>query len=236
MRAPALLVAGLCLLAGLGCQESGFDEAKETARPLKVQHVLGETKVPGQAEAPAALSAEALDDTLALEVEPVAASADDGKLPSYLRSQAADVPLLDPGEKPPGDTDVIIASAPQTQAQFVELSAVAPTVVIDEGGAQWKLNLRLVGEGLGRTNDAEALLSAYDEQLASVRDSLAPDAKVAGSYARDSFAAAVLADAEVKLVPRGGDGAKLQSSAWASEGGALAARAALDDLRRTLGS
>ena len=236
MRALALPVAGLCLLAGLGCQESGFDEAKETARPLKVQHVLGESKVPGQAEAPATLSAEALDDTLALGVEPVAASVAGGKPPSYLRSRAAEVPLVEPGATPPGDADVIIASAPQTQAQFAELSAVAPTVVIDEGGAQWKLNLRLVGEGLGRTNDAEALLSAYDEQLARVRDSLPRNATVAGSYARDSFAAAVLADAGVKLVRSGGGGATLKSEAWTGEGGALAARAALADLRRTLGS
>ena len=234
MPVTVLLLLALFAAAALGCQESGFDEAKETARPLKVQHVLGESKVPGQAEAPAPMSVEALDDTLALKVEPVAASVPGGELPSYLRSQARGVALLEPGALPPGDTDVIIASAPQSKSEFMELSAVAPTVVIDAGGAQWKLNLRLVGEGLGRTNDAEALLSAYDEQVARVRESLPADAKVAGSYQDDSFATALLADAGVELVAPGRAGARLTSSAWSGPGGALAARAALADLQRAV--
>jgi iron complex transport system substrate-binding protein len=234
VRTRILLLVALCAATAVGCQESGFDEAKETARPLKVQHLLGESKVPGHAETPATLSLEALDDTLGLGVEPVAARVPGGKLPSYLRGRAYGVHLLDAGEPPPEGTDLIIASAPQTRDEFRELSRLAPTVVIDEGGAQWKLNLRLVGEGLGRTNDAEALLSAYDEHLARVREALPRDAKVAGRYADDSFAAAVLADAGVKLVPPREAGARLSSSVWSGSGGALAARAALADLQRVL--
>ena len=37
----------------------------------------------------------------------------------------------------------------------------------DGGGGQWKLNLRLVGEALGRTNDAERLLTDYDREAAA---------------------------------------------------------------------
>ena len=69
MRTRIALLMALCAAALAGCQESGFDEAKETARPLKVQHLLGESKVPGQAEMPATLSVEALDDTLASKGE-----------------------------------------------------------------------------------------------------------------------------------------------------------------------
>ena len=224
----------LCAAAWTGCQESGFDEAKETARPLKVQHLFGESKVPGQAEAPATLSVEALDDTLALDVDPAAARVPGAKLPWYLRSEAGGVRLLEQGESPPADADLIIASAPQSRGQFAALSRLAPTVVIDEGGAQWKLNLRLVGEALGRTNGAEALLTSYDRQLARVRNALPDDARVAGRFAADSFAAAVLADAGVELVSRGGEGATLTASAWSAPGGALAARAALADLQRVL--
>jgi iron complex transport system substrate-binding protein len=234
VRMRIFFLVALCAAAIAGCQESGFDEAKETARPLKVQHLLGESKVPGQAEAPATLSVEALDDTLALDVEPVAAGVLGAKLPSYLRSRAGGLRLLEQGAPPPADADLIIASAPQSRHRFAELSRVAPTVVIDEGGAQWKLNLRLVGEALGRTNDAEALLTRYDQQLARVRNGLPDDAKVAGRFADDSFAAAVLADAGVELVPRGQAGATLTGSVWSAPGGALAARAALADLQRVL--
>lgn len=60
-----------------GCQESGFDESKETQRPLKVQHALDPltgTKVPGLAEHPMTLSSDTLGDTLALGVKPVRAA------------------------------------------------------------------------------------------------------------------------------------------------------------------
>jgi iron complex transport system substrate-binding protein len=234
VRTRIALLTALCAAALTGCQESGFDEAKETARPLKVQHLLGESKVPGRAEMPATLSVEALDDTLALDVKPVAARVPGGKVPSYLRSEAGSLRLLEEGTRPPGDADLIIASAPKSRDQFAELSRLAPTVVIDEGGAQWKLNLRLIGEALGRTNDAEALLSSYDEQLAGVRNALPDDAKVAGRFADDSFAAAVLADAGVVLVPRGEAAATLTAPVWSATGGALAARAALADLQRVL--
>ena len=224
----------LCAAALTGCQESGFDEAKETARPLKVQHLLGESKVPGQAQAPATLGVETLDATLALDVDPAAARVPGAKLPSYMRSEARGVRLLEQGALPPADADLIIASAPQSRRQFAELSRLAPTVVIDQGGPQWKLNVRLVGEALGRTNDAEALLSDYDERLARVRDSLPDDARVAGDFADDSFAAAVIADAGVELVPRAQADATLTASVWSAPGGALAARAALTDLQRVL--
>ncbi len=45
------MLIALALLGTLaGCQESGFDESKETRRPLKVQHALDEltgTRCPG---------------------------------------------------------------------------------------------------------------------------------------------------------------------------------------------
>ena len=67
------LLAALAVLA-IGCQESGFNESKETEKPLKVQHALGETKVPGQATEPLTLTVDALDDTLALKVRPARAA------------------------------------------------------------------------------------------------------------------------------------------------------------------
>ena len=63
------ILIALALVGALaGCQESGFDESKETQRPLKVQDAMNPlvgTKVPGQAERPFALSADSLGDTAA---------------------------------------------------------------------------------------------------------------------------------------------------------------------------
>ena len=65
----ARILIALALVGALtGCQESGFDESRETQRPLKVQHAMDEltgTKVPGQAERPLTLTSDTLGDTLA---------------------------------------------------------------------------------------------------------------------------------------------------------------------------
>ena len=88
------ILIALALVGALaGCQESGFDESKETQRPLKVQDAmnpLNGTKVPGQAERPATLTADTLGDTLALGVTPVVAS----DVPDYMRADARGVRVV----------------------------------------------------------------------------------------------------------------------------------------------
>jgi hypothetical protein len=82
-------------------------------------------------------------------------------------------------------------------------------VIVDGAGGQWKLNLRLVGEGLGRTNDAEQLLTDYDAEAFRARRAIAGKPRVAVARLtgdglrlakRDSFAGTILADAGVTQV------------------------------------
>jgi iron complex transport system substrate-binding protein len=262
-----LLLAATAALA-LGCQESGFDESKETARPLKVQHVLGESKVPGQAERVATLSVDALDDTLALGVRPVRAAIPGLEPPDYLRGPARGVEPMQPVTAE--DLTALEAAEPDLivgrkgPAPYDELSLVAPTVITEPGSGQWKLNLRLVGEALGRTNDAESLLTGYDRRVAAVRRAIRGRPRVAvvrlsGNELRfaqrDSFAGTILADAGVRqvrtaaaadvvLVSQGRgtalevDGAfeqgDVEQALWWGPGGVHAARAALADLKRIL--
>ena len=166
-RLRALLAATALLAAGCG---SGFDEERENAKPLKVAHASGESKVPGQADRPLALSDGALDAILALGDRPVAALLPGGRAPAYLRRDGVEVgrallgahllrvKLIDP--------DVILGNKAVHGRLWERLSKIAPTV-FSEGGiaANWKLDLRLFGEALGRTNDAEALLNAGTARL-----------------------------------------------------------------------
>src|SRR5215218_7070066 len=130
-----VLVCLLLAAALAGCQESGFDESKETARPLKVQDALGDiggTKVPGQGERPATLTLDALDDTLALGVKPVWASVPGGRIPDHLRSAARGVapapPVtsLDMAALEAADPDVILASKQDQERLYPDLSRIAP--------------------------------------------------------------------------------------------------------------
>ena len=183
VRGFALILLAVLVAAAAGCQESGFDERRETSRPLKVQHALGETKVPGQAERPMTLTIDALDDTLALGVRPIRAALPGGRLPAYLRSRArgvevvAPITQLDLAATDAADPDVILGSALRQRGLYNRLSGIAPTVMTDAGGVQWKLNVRLHGEALGRTNDAEELLIDYDRRAARMRRQLGRGAR-----------------------------------------------------------
>jgi iron complex transport system substrate-binding protein len=59
---------------------------------------------------------------------------------------------------------VILGSAADQKGLYNALRQIAPTVMAEAGGVQWKLNARLYGEALGRTNDAERLLIDYDRR------------------------------------------------------------------------
>jgi iron complex transport system substrate-binding protein len=219
-----------------GCQESGFDESKETVRPLKVQHVLGETKVPGQARHPMTLTQDTLDDTLALKVRPARAALPGARLPDYLRAAGRGISTMRPvtaGELAAVEAvhpDLILGDSSSDGKGgdgplYDRLSRIAPTVMIATGSDQWRLNVRLVGEALGRTNDAERLLIDYDREAFLARKAIkAERGGVAGSAARKprvavalvtasgtrfapqrSFAGTLLADAGVKQVRNASD-------------------------------
>ena len=51
---------------------------------------------------------------------------------------------------------------------YDQLSAIAPTVFAEAIGETWEDNLRLAGEALGLTDQAEQLLADYEERAAEV--------------------------------------------------------------------
>jgi iron complex transport system substrate-binding protein len=236
-----VLLALAVAAAFAGCQESGFDESKETQRPLKVQHALDPltgTKVPGLAERPMTLSADTLGDTLARGVRPVRAALPGGRLPGYLRSAAGGVEVVPPltdldlAATDAADPDLILGTKEADGGLYESLSRIAPTVMSE--GDDWKLNLRLHGEALGRTNDAERLLVDWDNRVARVRGAIGT-AKVSVALARPSaLADSVLADLGIESGRRGDRVIRVAAAPEWSGGGVLAARAALAHLSRAL--
>jgi iron complex transport system substrate-binding protein len=232
----------------VGCQESGFDESRETRRPLKVQHALDEltgTKVPGLAERPLTLTPDTLGDTLALGVEPVAAALDGRGMPAYLAKDARGIRIVESGDlaaMSAATPDVILGSKELNELQYDDLRKIAPTVMGE--GFNWKLNLRLHGEALGRTNDAEELLIDWDNRVARVKDAIAGrKISVEVSAERDfgefglepdTFAGSILGDLGVKPGRGGDEVLKVVGGREWMGGGVLAARAVLADIEREL--
>jgi iron complex transport system substrate-binding protein len=232
VRARALIaVALVCALAG--CQESGFDESRETQRPLKVQHALDPltgTRVPGRAERPLTLSPDALGDTLALGLTPVATA----QVPRYLREAARGVervPDSDFAAMEAADPDVILGAKELQGDEYDELREIAPTVMSE--GSDWKLNLRLHGEALGRTNDAERLLIDWDNRVAKVKKALRGQrltVRLPGGETPGPIGESVLADLGVASGSGALEVIRMRGGPEWSSGGLLAARAVLDQL------
>jgi iron complex transport system substrate-binding protein len=237
-----VLIALAVVAALAGCQESGFDESRETQRPLKVQDAMNPlvgTKVPGVAERPMTLTRDTLGDTLALGVKPVRAALPGGHLPDYLRSAARGVEVVAPltqADLPAteaADPDVILGTKEGRGDLYEDLRQIAPTIMSE--GDNWKLNLRLHGEALGRTNDAEKLLIDWDNRAARVRKMLA-DSSVSVTLTKPTpFGKSILGDIRAPKPSRERDLViRIKPAPEWSGGGVLAARAALADLERLL--
>ena len=236
MRARTLIA--LALVGALaGCQESGFDESKETQRPLKVQDAmnpLNGTKVPGQAEHPATLSPDALGDTLALRVKPVAAATGTARVPPYLRKATRGIELVRPsdiGAVEQAAPDVILGAKELNADEYPDLMKIAPTILTE--GSDWKLNLRLHGEALGRTNDAEKLLIDWDNRVAKAKKALHGQrfsVRLSGGKAPGPVGESVLADLGLTGGGGGLEVVRMRGGPEWSSGGLLAARAVLAEL------
>ena len=233
-----ILIAVALVGALAGCQESGFDESRETQRPLKVQDAMNPltgTKVPGQAERPATLTADALGDTLALGITPVVAS----EVPDYIRAEARGVRVVkdtDLSGIRAATPDVILGTKEGQGDEYGELSKIAPTIMTDDD--DWKLNLREHGESLGRTNDAEELLTDWDNRLAKVKNSLG-DRKISvvlgGGRQLGPVGQMVVDDVGIGTGSSGVEVIRLRpAEEWVGSGGLLAARAALEDVAKAL--
>src|SRR4051794_34090059 len=199
---------------------------------------LNGTKVPGQAERPATLTADTLGDTLALGVTPVVAS----DVPRYMRAKARRIRVVkdtDLSGIRAATPDVILGTKEAEGSEYADLSKIAPTIMTD--GDDWKLNLREHGEALGRTNDSEALLTDWDNRLARVNRILGSrtvSVVLVGPHGAaaspGAVGKAVLADLGLKSGRGGARVLRIPAGPEWSAGGLLAARAALEDVARAL--
>jgi iron-siderophore transport system substrate-binding protein len=237
-----LLQAAAAALAVAGCQATDTDDPPETSHPLKVQHALGETKVPGEPRRPVTLYPSELDDAYALGAAPVGAA---GAIPDYLGKRTRSLRTVGPVSDPDLrriealDPDVILATKKQKPI-YKRLKKIAPTVAIDST-VDWKPNLRQDGEALGEADFAEKLLTEYDTRAAHVkrlirkRGKPSLPAQVQGASSRP-FVASILDDVGMShSKPRSDlvEGARPgRYDAWTLGIGYIAATKILDDLER----
>jgi iron-siderophore transport system substrate-binding protein len=154
----------------------------QAAPPFRVvTHAMGETTIPAQPKRVVALDQSFVDAVLTLETPLVGYTtyrAIEGGLPAYLGPLAAtygaeavsvgrlEEPSLEQiaALKP----DLILSAKVRHEAQYAQLSQIAPTVFSETTGPTWKENLRLAGQALGKEELAETSISQYEERAAAI--------------------------------------------------------------------
>ena len=190
LAAAAATTAMLALAAcGGGTETSGGGGGTptdgSTFEPVTIEHAFGETTIKEQPERVAAWGWGSADAAIALGVVPVALPSqayggdEDGMLPwnrAAVEEAGAELPtVLTESEEPPyeeiiaADPDVILAIySGVTAEQYDKLAKIAPTVAYpgEAWATPWREVITTTGEALGRTDEAEQVLSDIDAQVA----------------------------------------------------------------------
>ncbi|UBU15250.1 ABC transporter substrate-binding protein [Nonomuraea gerenzanensis] len=174
MRLRLAIAAMLPVLALTACGTS--TTAQEAGPTRTVKHAMGETKVPMTPKRVVVLDTDKLDTMVSLGLSPVgAAQAQENQTwPEYLGSALADT-------KPVGTLqqlnleaimalkpDLILGSKFRQAAFYDKLAKIAPTVFTEKVGITWKENFLLDAEALGKKDQAQQLLSAYETRAEEV--------------------------------------------------------------------
>jgi iron complex transport system substrate-binding protein len=170
----ALAAALLPVLALAAC---GTSASTEEAGPTRtVKHAMGETKVPMTPKRVVVLDTDKLDTMVSLGLAPVGAAQaqENQKWPAYLGSALAETKAVGTLQAPNIEAiialepDLILGSKFRQQSFYDKLSKIAPTVFTDRVGITWKENFLLDAEALGKKDQAQQLLSAYESRAKEV--------------------------------------------------------------------
>jgi iron complex transport system substrate-binding protein len=187
---PALVAVPAVVLVLAGCGSSaGSDGAGSStgsggAFPVAVEHAFGETTIETEPERVVVLGWGAQDTVYALGLEPVGMPAypygggDDGVLPWDDEHYDPDVTtLLDTTDGPPFEAiaalrpDVILAPYEGfDEAVYDDLTRIAPTVAYPDEPwtTPWREQTRMIGQALGRAEEAEDLVAEADAEVAGI--------------------------------------------------------------------
>ena len=186
-RPLALLAAtAATVLALTGCAP-GDEASTPDAEGTTIAHAFGETTVPADPQRVVTLGWGSSDAAVALEVVPVGMEAqsyggdEQGVLPwtaEALEELGAETPTMISQTSEAPAFDEILALKPDlilavysgiTEEQYELLSDIAPTVAYPDEAwtTPWREVIEIVGDSLGKSDEADTLLEEIDETLAA---------------------------------------------------------------------
>jgi iron complex transport system substrate-binding protein len=225
LRGAALLAATV-LVTSCGSDDTGSPEdaaassspSGSGASPVTVQTAFGPVEVPEEPERVVALGWSDAETALALGVQPVGASdwlgfGGEGVGPwaEGLYDEAPEnIETLEPSLEAIAalDPDLILDTrSPATQDRYDALSAIAPTIGQPEGvgpyQTTWQQQLDLVGQALGREEEAAGLQAEVEQQFteaAEANPQFEGTEVAVGAYTSEGFGAYVRGDTRVDFM------------------------------------
>jgi iron complex transport system substrate-binding protein len=146
----------------------------------EVVHAMGTADVPDAPQRVVVLTNEGTEALLAVGITPVGAVRSWLGDPWYehIAAQMADVTVL--GEESAVDLELLAALEPDLiigtmirhEKIYQQLSAIAPTVISERLRGDWKINMALYAEAVGRTAEAETAFADYDARVAAIAEQL----------------------------------------------------------------
>lgn len=178
-----------------------------------ITHVMGVTAVPDQPLRVVALTNEATEDLLALGIVPVGAARSANANPwfDHVADALKDTVLV--GEELAPNLEVILSLEPDLilgnkkrhEQIYEQLSAIAPTVFVENITGQWRNNFAFYAEAVGKVAEGEAVLKGYENRVTAIKAALGDRLGekvglvrfISGqnyAYNNDSFSGSILRD------------------------------------------
>ncbi|MBJ3783178.1 ABC transporter substrate-binding protein [Devosia sediminis] len=163
-----------------------------TAR--EITHAMGVTDVPDNPQRIVVLTNEGTEALLSVGVTPVGAVESWKGNPwyDYLMPQMGEVTLLGTEGEPnleliaTLEPDLILGSKVRQEKIYEQLSAIAPTVLTETLGAVWQENLIVYADAVGKADEGEAAIAAFDARAAAISAALGDKASGTISLVRIS--------------------------------------------------
>ena len=188
-RIPLMAVAGAFVAAGSLPLSAGATSPADPF-PVTIEHKFGETTIDPTAERIVTVGLVEQDVLLALGVAPVATTEWFGEQPGAIFPWAMDEleALGAPIPESVGtadevnfeavaaqDPDLIVAIyAGLSETDYARLSDIAPTIAQPSDyvdyGAPWDVSTRMIGQALGKADEAAALIAGIETQFAEARE------------------------------------------------------------------
>ncbi len=155
--------------------------------PRTVGHFGGSTDIPAEPKKIVVIATGQLDAALTLGVIPTGAAYGDGAdlVPDYISfsfPQYADqlTQMADLGNRQSVDIEAVAAAEPDlilanktgSEDIYATLSAIAPTVLTEGTGVNWKQDFLLLADALGRTEQAQGFLDTFASDARALGDSV----------------------------------------------------------------